>query len=156
MIITSDSEYLSHHGILGMKWGIRRYQNKDGSLTAAGRKKAVKMRSDYTKLTSKKLRRHPESVKNTNTSKEKSIKDMSNDEIRQKIDRIKLEKELSSLTPKHISRGKRMVDSVMNKMVIPAAEDVGKQFIKSKMTDVMNKSFNLEGDLKIYTNNKKK
>ena len=29
---------LSHHGILGMKWGIRRYQNKDGSLTAAGRK----------------------------------------------------------------------------------------------------------------------
>ena len=28
---------LKHHGILGMKWGIRRYQNEDGSLTAAGR-----------------------------------------------------------------------------------------------------------------------
>lgn len=31
--------YLEHHGILGMKWGVRRYQNKDGSLTAAGKEK---------------------------------------------------------------------------------------------------------------------
>lgn len=29
-------EYLKHHGILGMHWGVRRYQNPDGSLTAEG------------------------------------------------------------------------------------------------------------------------
>lgn len=30
---------LQHHGILGQRWGVRRYQNEDGSLTAAGKKK---------------------------------------------------------------------------------------------------------------------
>lgn len=30
-------DYLEHHGILGMHWGIRRFQNKDGSLTSAGK-----------------------------------------------------------------------------------------------------------------------
>ena len=32
---------LCHHGIKGQKWGVRRYQNKDGSLTEAGKKRKV-------------------------------------------------------------------------------------------------------------------
>ena len=34
-----EGDVLYHHGIKGQKWGIRRFQNKDGSLTAAGRKR---------------------------------------------------------------------------------------------------------------------
>ena len=33
---------LYHHGIKGQKWGVRRYQNKDGSLTPKGKKRAIK------------------------------------------------------------------------------------------------------------------
>lgn len=38
-----DTTYLEHHGILGMKWGVRRYQNKDGTLTAAGKRRAAQL-----------------------------------------------------------------------------------------------------------------
>ena len=34
-----SNDYLAHHGILGQKWGVRRFQNEDGSLTDAGKKR---------------------------------------------------------------------------------------------------------------------
>ena len=41
-VIDLDYRYtdeIYHHGIKGQKWGVRRFQNKDGSLTSAGRKR---------------------------------------------------------------------------------------------------------------------
>ena len=37
--VVRSPEYLEHHGILGQKWGVRRFQNPDGSLTEEGRKR---------------------------------------------------------------------------------------------------------------------
>lgn len=45
-----EQNELMHHGVHGQKWGVRRYQNKDGSLTLAGKKRALRIQNDYTEL----------------------------------------------------------------------------------------------------------
>ena len=108
---------LYHHGVKGQRWGIRRYQNKDGSLTALGRKRASRLESQYEKVTGKKIGSNPSESSTETTvrsSKPKSISEMSNAEIQAKIDRIRLETTLDSLTPKHVSAGEKFVNEMKN------------------------------------------
>lgn len=48
-----ENDYLAHYGVKGQKWGVRRYQNADGSLTNAGMKKQAKMEKYRSKLVKK-------------------------------------------------------------------------------------------------------
>lgn len=71
-----NGDNLQHHGILGQRWGVRRYQNSDGSLTSEGRKhygyKAARNNSSVDKLTGRKAAR--DSAKEANKISEEDAK----------------------------------------------------------------------------------
>lgn len=128
---------LYHHGIIGMKWGVRRYQNRDGTLTAAGRKRAAKLQRDYTKLTGKKISDSKEEA-----PKKKTISDFSDDELRARMNRLQMErnyldlqKQVSALNPPQVSAGKKFVQNSLGKVIAPAAIEAGKKLL----TEYVNK-----------------
>ena len=55
---------LYHHGILGQKWGVRRFQNKDGSYTAAGKSRHAKAIAKKDKINDKTVAKFETSLKN--------------------------------------------------------------------------------------------
>lgn len=139
---------LYHFGIKGMRWGVRRYQNPDGSLTNAGKKRLKKGQTSNEETDSS-------NKPSTKSSSTKTVKDMSDDELRQAINRLQLEQQYKNLSPKNVSKGKKFVDTVTNDVLKPAAIDMGKQVAKSLMTKGVN-SLIKDESLKVYTNNKKK
>lgn len=68
----SFEDYLMHHGILGMHWGVRRYQNEDGTLTAAGKRRKARMDEKSMKKDVKWAKRHEKSIMKQATKRTKS------------------------------------------------------------------------------------
>ncbi len=64
--------YLAHHGILGMKWGVRRYQNEDGTLTEAGKSRARDVRLSSFQSWNDKLDAKRISIKDAKQGKRRS------------------------------------------------------------------------------------
>lgn len=102
---------LYHWGIKGMKWGVRRYQNKNGSLTPAGKKRYSEVHEDYAKAHSG-----------------KSVKSMSNKELQDVNNRLNMERQYATLTKK-TSKGKKVVQSLIATAgTIAAAEGAYKTY----------------------------
>jgi len=135
---------LAHYGIRGMKWGVRRYQNKDGSLTAAGKKRysGDGGNAGTTKSTT------------SSSSGRKKVSEMTDDELNRAVRRLQLEQQYRQLNPEKVSAGQKFVNKVAKDVIIPAATTVARNAVQKVMQDAVSKA--LKTDIKIDNDNKKK
>ena len=118
-----ESNELMHYGIKGQRWGLRRYQKKNGRLTDSGKKRYESWSDD---------------AKTANELKRKKMHQMTNSEIKKLIERLNLEKQYRELNKAQISRGKRFVNSAL-KLTADAGRDVAKQYMSKYMRTQLDK-----------------
>lgn len=151
-----DNNELMHYGVPGMKWGVRR------TPAQIGRKKTSSKKFIFKKKKSKaKTKPKTKASKEEIAPKKKSIKEMSDEELNAAIRRMQLEQTYASLSPKQVSKGKAVTKRILNNVILPAAEDVGKQMVKTALTRAANKTLSevlkdFGDEDKVYANNKKK
>lgn len=103
-----DNYELYHYGIMGMKWGVRRYQNPDGTLTPAGKRRLARKEKKEARKEARKI--HPsDDYKRVSNIRKKHISELTNQELQDLNQRLSLEKNYRNLNKKK-SKGQAAVD----------------------------------------------
>ena len=122
--------YIAHHGIIGMKWGVRRYQNKDGTLTNAGKKRYSPDGDAGSPAP------NSGTGKKTDTSS-KSVSEMSDEELRTRLNRINMEDQYNAAMAKRNPQKNQRV----NKLVNDLAEQAVRNFAQKGIEKLIKKVF---------------
>lgn len=102
---------LQHWGIKGMRWGIRRYQNKDGSLTPAGKKRREQEIADAEEAKRQREEAKQKAIKSgTATEVMKFRGELDARELQTALDRIDREQRLKEISAKELASGKSQTD----------------------------------------------
>ncbi len=140
-----ENNYLEHHGVLGMKWGVRKSRPSSGRTSSA--KRASSFTFGRTKTKNKaKTRTNSEETK----PKKKSIKDMSDDELKTQINRLELEKRYRDLSkvvnPQPSKKGKDFTMRVLEKIGENTLTNIGTQAANKALGTAINKAFKVDSN----------
>ena len=123
-VIMNDTNYIEHHGILGQRWGVRRYQNPDGTLTPAGVKRYTKwsnkegkrvLNRKGKKMYKATMKKEIKEVAKKNKELMKRRSTLSDDEIKRLTDRFAAEKKLKDAYANSSTAG-RFKDQIVSNL----------------------------------------
>lgn len=141
LIPRTRNDELYHHGIKGMKWGVRRYQNYDGSIIGSKPKKKKSRSSFFESYQQKSAAKKTYKKEHSPKTVVKSVKEMSDDELRRRLNRINMEEQYKNAIARQNPRKGEKARKFLSDMSDKAARSITEKAINKVSDQLVNKMF---------------